>query len=809
MTNSLTLCASAMAVAAAQAANAQEKTSSKYVDGGSIVVTAQFREQSALEVPIAITAYDGAFLDRIGLDEFDELSRFVPGFVVQEQNVNNSGFVLRGITSDNGASNIEPRVSVFQNGVSIARARGSNVQLFDLERIEVLKGPQGTLFGRSAQTGAVHIITRRPTENFEGYLRAEAGNYDQQRYEGAVNIPLMENISALRVAGVYERRAGFIDNNTGRDLNGKDSFAIRGSFRFEPTQAFTLDLIGHYNRDTPPGTAFKSGIIPAFGGSVDPNEFASLNTFGNFLGGESLSVDRELWDVALIANWRVNDAIALTSTTAYREFDSLEIADHDGSAFEILIFAEDAESRQFSSDLRVNIDNGGKLTGVFGGGAFLEEGSQSFRLGFDIGSTAALFSSLNVVDRPTDGVSVFGGSTALAQAFLTGNPAVLNAVLTANGIPGGVFQEEMFTNFADNLSLDLFGELSYDLTDRLTATIGGRFTYDDKETAYLGEITRPNPLTPFIFFGLPTIFTGESGGIVSSDDFDIDNTFSGFTWRAVLNYEIADGDYVYFNYSRGRRPQVINEEATNNAGVASVDFQIVDAEIVNSYEIGFKGSFLDTLATVETAVFYYDYQNFQIEIQGSDPGQPLDIETINAGLADSIGAEIGVSVRPRDGLDVFFTYGLNRTRFDKTDRAGVPQAFGGNRFRLAPDHSLSAGFHYETDIGGKVFFITPTYTWQSKIFFESENIEEFAVIDPLTGDTLYNVPTVGQESYGLINIRGGVRFLDGRLTLEGYVENLADREFIIDAGNIGGAFNIPTYSGGPPRFFGAGVNIQF
>ena len=166
-------------------------------------------------------------------------------------------------------------------------------------------------------------------------------------------------------------------------------------------------------------------------------------------------------------------------------------------------------------------------------------------------------------------------------------------------------------------------------------------------------------------------------------------------------------------------------------------------------------------------------------------------------------------MRARQGLDVFFTYGLNRTRFDETDRAGVPQPFGGNRFRLSPDHSLSAGFHYEADMGGKVFFITPTYTWQSKVFFESENIEESAVVDPLTGDTLYTVPTVGQDSYGLINIRGGMRFLDGRLTLEGYVENLANRKFIIDAGNIGGAFNIPTYIAGPPRFFGGGVNIKF
>ena len=177
MRNYFVACASALALSCAFGAQAQEAYVGDIED--IIVVTSQFREQSVLEVPLAVTAYDGDFLQDIGVTEFDELSRFVPGFVVQEQSVNNPGFVLRGITSDSGASNIEPRVSVFQNGVSIARSRGSIVQLFDIERIEVLKGPQGTLFGRSAQIGAVHVITQKPTYDYEGYATVEFGNFDQ------------------------------------------------------------------------------------------------------------------------------------------------------------------------------------------------------------------------------------------------------------------------------------------------------------------------------------------------------------------------------------------------------------------------------------------------------------------------------------------------------------------------------------------------------------------------------------------------------------------------------------------------------
>jgi len=806
---SFVTCVSVLTLAAIQKVNAQESAPLQSDVRNVVTVTAQYREQSVLEVPLAITAYEGEFLEQIGVNAFDELSRFVPGLLVQEQSVNNPGFVLRGITSDNGASNIEPRVSVFQNGVSISRSSGSLVQLFDLERIEVLKGPQGTLFGRSSQIGAVHVITQRPTDAFEGYFKAETGNFEQQHYEGAINIPIVEDVAALRVAGTYESRDGFIDNNTGSDLNGTDSYALRGSFRIEPTDGLTIDLIGHYGKDTPPGVSFKSGVIPALGGSTDPNAFASLNTFGNFLDGQDLSVDRTLWDVALIADWQINDTVTITSTSAYREFDSLEIFDPDGTAFDIFIFGEGAESRQISSDIRFQIDNGGKLTGVFGSGVFYEEGSQTFDLGFDLGTTAALFSSLNAISRPNESVSLFGGSPSFADAFLTGDPAVLNAALQIAGIPSGVFQHERFTNYADNKSFDLFGELSYDVTAKLNVTVGGRFTFDDKETSYLGVIPQPNPMASSILFGSPTIFVGESGGIVSSDESDIGNTFSGFTWRGVLNYEIDNDKYAYFNYSRGRRPEVINDDPTNTAGVASIDFQTIDAETIDSYEIGFKGAFFDRRAVLETALFYYDYQNFQSLVQVSGPGEPLVLETINAGAADSVGVELGLSIAPTDELDLFFTYGLNRARFDDNDDQGNPQRFGGNRFRLSPDHSLSVGLHYEKKVGGINYFITPTYTWQSKIYFEDDNADSFTVIDPATNTKLYTVPSIGEDAYGLTNVRGGVTLNDGRVTLEAYVENLADHDYIIDAGNIGGNFNIPTYIPGPPRFFGGGVSVRF
>ncbi len=780
-----------------------------------ITVTAQFREQSLQDVPIAITAYDGDFIEQLGVNEFDELSAFVPGFVVQEQSVNNPGFVLRGITSDDGASNIEPRVSVFQNNVSISRSRGSAVPLFDIERVEVLKGPQGTLFGRSAQIGAVHVITNKAnTEDFELGATFGLGNFAQRFANGYFNVPLIEDVLAFRGAAFFEFHDGFIDNTEGPELNGTDTFAARASLRFTPIDELTVDLIGNFVSDRPPGTSFKSGVIPAFGGTTDPNEFASLNTFGDFselLQGDELGITRDLFDVTGIIDWQITPDWRLLSTTAYRDFDSVEVFDPDGSAFDIFLFSEIAESEVISQDVRFLFDGGDKLRGFFGGGVFFEEGSQGVPLGIGIGETAALFSSVAATSDPVDGVAFFGGSAPILDAVLSGDPAILNATLGFADIPVGAFQAEDFTNFADNFSFDVFAEVEYDILDNLTFTAGGRYTRDNKETLFTSEIVSANPVTPFVF-GTPFALVGNTDGVISSDsDPTVDDTFDGFSWRFVLNYEVNENLNTYFNYSRGRRPEVIEDAFTNEPdGSVTPGFEEIPAETVDSFEVGAKGSFFDGILNGDVAVYFYDYQNFQTTITvDAGPGVPPEFVLINGGSADSVGVELGFNVTPIDYLTIFGTYGYNRGRFDETDADGNPQLFGGNQFRLSPDHAVSFGFTYDRPTPYGSAYITPTYTWKSSVFFEDENSTEFDVIDPATGATLFTVPGIQEDAFGLLNIRAGVRLWDERIKLEGFVENVLDTEFVIDGGNTGGAFGAPTFIAGRPRFAGGSISFKY
>ena len=365
-----------------------------------IVVTAQKREQQVQDVPIAISAYSGEFLQATGIDGFEQLGNYVPGLQTQVQSPNNPGFVIRGVTSDSGDAQVAPRVSVFQDGVSISRSRGSVVELFDMQRVEILRGPQGTLFGRGAQIGAVHLIQNKAVNASEGAFRAGFGTYGETYFNGFVNAPLAEDKLYGRLAVFHQQRDGYVDNLAGGDLNGKDTFAVRGSLRLDLGEASGLDLIVNHQKDTPPGTAFRStgyytpvrprifiAPLPTRGGSTDVfDRTADLNR------GDDLGLDRTVTGVSLLGQFWLSDDWSLSTITGWREFDSHEEFDGDGSQLSLIESAEIAEGRQFSQEVRFNFDAGGAFRGFVGGSWFSESGSQQVPIRTDERSLYALLS---------------------------------------------------------------------------------------------------------------------------------------------------------------------------------------------------------------------------------------------------------------------------------------------------------------------------------------------------------------------------------------------------------------------------------
>ncbi|MCW0047756.1 TonB-dependent receptor [Brevundimonas sp. BT-123] len=812
------------AMTAGSAAWAQEPAPVNNVDD--VIVTAQLREQKTIDVPFALTAYSGQFLEDLGIQEFEQLSAFVPGFQVQNQSPNNPGFVMRGITSDSGASTSEARVSVFQDGVSISKSRGSYVELFDLERVEVAKGPQSTLYGRGALIGAVNLVQNRARPGAtEAYANIEAGNEGYRMVEGALNLPVGET-AGLRLATRLKTRDGSVENLLGgEDFNAIETRAFRLSGAWTPSDAMRFDVIGNYQKDDASGTSFKSiAYAPADPntgavlGGKEPWEGAALTRGAAFDGGKALGLDREVWGVTGLARIDLNAAWTLNATTAYREFTNYETFDADGVSLPLLTAAEDTHGEQWSQDLRLGFDNGGRLTGFVGAGWFHEEGYQRTPTQFDERLILAQLSGLLDGSPATvgDRTLPLAAYPAIAQAALGGLLTPLGAGAFAAPIAANLKSThiETPTNSSELTSYDIFADATYAFTDRFEVSAGLRYTRDDKTTGFassvqsrstlgallalqagaipaaqvptfLGALANPAylaiPANGFPLFGLisqPTANNGDFAYFDSEDD--------GVTWRLTARYALTDNTNVYANYARGRRPEVISASAPS-APLGAPRFAPVEAETVDSYEIGAKSSLLDGRLRIDGAIFLYNYENFQTTVQ-----QGTTFIVTNAGEARSYGFETQANFAVTPDIDLFATYAYNHSRFDN----GI---YDGNQFRLSPDNAASIGATWRLPVSGGAVVVQPTYTWQSKVFFSDDNdipaLQSRNIVRDLIQDEY-------QDAYGLLNLR--VRYTpdSGAWGVEAFGENVLDEDYIKDAGNTGDGLGMPTFIAGRPASYG-------
>jgi len=252
------------------AAYAQDETADETPSesGNLIIVTAQKIEQRAQDVPITISAVSGKKIEELGVTDLDELSNYIPGLNIQEQSANNPGVVIRGITSDSGSAQQGPRVTLYYNGVDISRSRGSYQAIYDLERVEVIKGPQATLFGTASAVGAISLVSVRPRAGLSGELTGGYGNFDQTVLGGYINAG--SDVLAGRIAFEWRTRDGYVENlnpDQREDLYAQDQFGVRASLRYTPSSDLTVDLIGTYDQQRNGGTPFISGTFPAFAGA--------------------------------------------------------------------------------------------------------------------------------------------------------------------------------------------------------------------------------------------------------------------------------------------------------------------------------------------------------------------------------------------------------------------------------------------------------------------------------------------------------------------------------------------------------------
>lgn len=726
-----------------------------------VAITAQKRTESAQDVPVSIAAYTTEFLQQQSIQQFDQLSAFVPGLNVQLQSPNNPGFVIRGITSDDGTSYVEPRVSVFQDGVSISKSRGSVVEMFDLERVEVLKGPQGTLFGRGAQIGAVHVIQNKAVDRRQGELAVGGGNFGELYANGVVNAPLIAGKLFGRVAGIYNARDGFIENTNGGTLNGKNTAAVRASLRWLPTASSTVDLIANFQTDDAQGTSFKSLVYAPPGGDQTPFGRAGLN------GGDSLGINRQVGGVTLLWNQTLSPAWRLTSISAGRRFYSDEFFDADGTPALALQFNEVAEGTQASQEFRLAYDKGGRLSGFAGVSGFWERGSQRVPFTTDERSLFAmatpLLARLGVPFVPL----IVNGAPNLA---VTTNPLTRQPLKTSH--------TEQYQNFGETRAAEVFADATYRVA-RLSLTAGLRGTYEDVDNGY--EVQ--NSATPgglgAIFGAVPNNLFAPTNGRKSGT-----GSFRSVVGRGIASYDFGNGFLGYASYSKGRRPNVVQ---VNAAAVRTLN-----EETVLSTEGGLKGQFAEGRVQFDASAYRYQYSNFQTSITRLTANGVVN-ETLDAGRANAWGVEGSVRAQLSAQFAPFVTYGYTDAKFDSLDSRGNVQARAGNRFRLTPMHTYSAGFMLESlQHKAGQFFMAPNITFRGRIYFEDTNLSN-----------------ISERGMLIANLRAGLRFPDKKSEFTLVMRNLADQPYIIDAGNTGGAFGLPTFIAGAPRQITAMLSRRF
>lgn len=760
---------SPLLLATAISATAQDSPSGTSSALEVITVTAQKREQQITDVPMALSAYDGEFLEEIGGTDLSKVSAITPGFVIQLQDKFAPGFSIRGITSNDFSAQSELRVAVFQDGVAVTQAPASYGELFDIDRVEVEKGPQSTLHGRSALNGGVSIFHNLPTDEFSAEFKGGIGDYNYRHAQGVVNIPVSDTL-AIRFGALTRERDGFIEDlRSTETFNALNAEAYRFSTSWSPTDDFNFDLVATYDvDDTKGGVPFKSGTFLPLDqetgdviGDLDPNSPTSLSTFGKM---KDAYFYREIKGVSGTAEYTINDQWSLTSISGYRWFDACQTGDNDGTPTNLIAYEQCNSGEQLSEELRFNFTGLGIFDGFFGVSAFKASNELSMLMGFDERAMALLLG---------------GQLQSFAPNGLTNDQ--INDILGGNANFLKAFHADHMVNQADIETYDAFADVTASLTDKLQLFLGGRVTWDDKEVSTQGFTPYGNSsLTGAGLFIQPT---------PDNAKLTDDNQSQTVTGRVGIRYDINDNLNWYAVYGVGKRPEVLN---LNSAGIS----EIVPAEKLASIETGLKFNLLDGRLVGDSSVYYYEYENFQTTatIDGS-------LTTINAGEADATGFEFQANYLFSEQLTVFGNYGYNKARL----RTG---AYEGNQFRNSPDHKFSVGANIQWPVMGGTLAFVPVYTWQSEMFFFDDNDQpELQQRTPAAYSD--NIVDEFQESFGLLSATLSYTGASENWSLSLIGDNLTDEKYIVDAGNTGDSFGIPTFIGGAHRTVRAEINVSF
>ena len=626
-----------------------------------VVVTAQRREQVLQEVPITIQVVGNDLLNDVAAEDMGDLNGFVPGLVVSSDSPTQPKYQIRGIQTGDFGVGTDSAVGVYVDGVYSARTGSSLLAFNDIERIEVLKGPQGTLFGRNSAAGAISIITRQPVDELDAFLRVRVGEYNKQRVDGMINVPIADK-HALRVNGVWNQSDGWVeDAATGKDLLPEDNWATRAALRWDITDSTSATLTwDHDELDQFARPAI--GLVALADGQERTPYPADPATYLNPLKAKVYN------DVVDNEESRKLDGVNLfidhdfgwgdfRSTTAWRAFDTVNREDEDGTNRIALYFdtanVEDNESWYQEFKFSGQTDN---IDWVGGVSYYSEDAKQ-------ISDTHAFTDSID---------------TVLLNLGLAGTPdgtlfGFTSDVLAANGIPltmlGLGWREAMY-NEGNFKAAAVFGDVIWHATDRLNLTFGLRYTHDEKEFSWFNGPREAPELDA-------TIAALEAGGFFQvfpippqAYQFDIvfdlsqlglegqkvklDDSWDDVSPRFVVDYEVADDVMVFGSLAKGYKAGGYNSVEVGSR---------FDNEDVWNLEGGVKSLFADLGLVVNASVFYYEYLDKQaISLVTGVNGSGIPQYVVDTSDEEAYGLEAEVRWQPVDAL----TFTANLAWIDST-----------------------------------------------------------------------------------------------------------------------------------------------
>jgi iron complex outermembrane recepter protein len=668
-------------------AQAADDASSEDAGVADIVVTAQRREESLQDVPLSIVAFGSEELRNSNITDAARLEQLAPGLRLGRSGADPRP-AIRGIYTESIQGNSDPRVGFYIDEIYQSRTSQTSVPFVDLERVEVQKGPQGTLYGRNSYGGNIAIVTAKPDDNFRGGLSALYGNYDHVLVDGFVNVPLADGLAA-RFAGAYERRDGFIKSATApgfADQDDKNQFYVRGSLRYAPTGG-RIEVIlraSHWSDDSKGNGTFNAKALgqfinPAYvtapGGTLNlgnatftfPNGYNGRSFNGDFfpfgtfrdgivdttINGVPIDIGYPILgpyivlndapskqrikstQLSAVINYDISDSIRLRSITGYNRFSANRSTDNDGTPANYGIGYFLTKNRAFSQELQLQSTGNSPLQYTLGG-YFLDDEVPDGFLGVrtrNYSTAAALANTPGTGNYP-----LYFGSNFTALPSSGG--AVVNPPSTAFITPNASDAWNPLS-WAKNTSYAVYGQASYTFDEKLTITGGLRYTIDKKDL-------RSALATPGLALGggylvyQPTLaFNRTCDGVTAADPSSTASatavanalttrcgkkTFKYLTYRVAADYKVTDDVLLYASYSTGRHAGGFSYSPLSNT--AGQPLPPYNTESVEAYEAGLKATFLDRRVQLNVAAFYNIYSDLQVQTSFANPLVPNSVITI-------------------------------------------------------------------------------------------------------------------------------------------------------------------------------------